>query len=167
MNNYVIKTDRLKLREICETDTEKIVAWRSDPEVYKYFRNPHALTEAEHLQWYQNKYIKDNDMISWIACFEKDPIGVFQAVRRDIETAEVSYLLDKGYQGKGFAAEVVSAIEKWIYKSWNINKLVAEIHVDNEKSREFILRMGYIKKSREGNFDIYIKTLENTGIQEP
>lgn len=164
MNNYVIKTDRLKLREICEADTEKIVAWRSDPEVYKYFRNPHALTEAEHLQWYKNRYIKDNDMISWIACFEKDSIGVFQAVRRDKETAEVSYLLDKDYQGKGFAAKAVSAIEKWTYENWDINKLAAEIHIDNERSREFILHMGYKKKSREGNFDIYIKTLETTEI---
>lgn len=49
-------------------------------------------------------------MISWLACFEENRIGVFQAVRRDKETAEVSYLLDKGYQGKGFAAEAVSAI---------------------------------------------------------
>lgn len=45
--------------------------------------------------------------------------------------------------------------------NWGINKLVAEIHIDNEKSREFILRMGYKKKNREENFVIFVKARES------
>lgn len=52
-----IKTERLWLREIDESDTDTIVRLRSDPEVYCYFSNLHGLTADGHRKWYWGNYV--------------------------------------------------------------------------------------------------------------
>ena len=45
-NVETISTERLLLRGIDESDTAEIVKWRSNPEAYKYFKDPHEITHT-------------------------------------------------------------------------------------------------------------------------
>ena len=63
----VLQTARLIMRGITEEDTRAIITLRSDPNVYKYFVSPHQITEEEHLSWFKNNYIFNEDRLDWIA----------------------------------------------------------------------------------------------------
>lgn len=152
-----IFTDRLKLREIMEGDTDIIVRWRSNPEVYQFFYSPHLITKEEHLQWFYGRYLNDSDQISFIALekLSKNPIGVFGIKRIDFERVEVSYLLDEMAQGKGYAGEAVVAMITFARRKWAVSRAVAEIHKDNVSSIKMIRRLQFNLKETHGTFLVF------------
>ncbi len=158
-----LEAERLILGEITEKDTPLIVKWRSDPKVYRYFFSPHPLTAEEHLDWYKNQYLHQNNRVDWIAV-EKvtgKPVGIFGIKREkagDTET-EVSYLLAPEFRGKGYAAEAVDRILKFASKQWLCHSAVARIHGDNQESIRFIGNLGFVWLETVGNFVTYRKTL--------
>ena len=51
----VINGEKLTLRPITDADTDDIVRWRNDPEVWRYFLFREPFTPAMHRAWLQNK----------------------------------------------------------------------------------------------------------------
>lgn len=47
------KTENCKLRAMLIDDLATILAWRNDPEVRRYMFNQNAITESEHLRWFE------------------------------------------------------------------------------------------------------------------
>lgn len=143
-----IKTKRLWLRQIDETDAESIVALRSDENVYKYFLNSKKLTVDEHRVWYNNVYAKFEDRIDWIAVDDEtgEFIGVYGSKKEDGNSVEVSYITNPDHQNKGFALEAVNGIIDWCVDNWHISSVTVCIHKDNNPSLEFVYRLGFKKK---------------------
>lgn len=156
-----IKTERLFLREISEDDTSKIVEWRSDPEIYKLFLNPHKLTVQEHTSWFHNEYINNQNRIEWICYIDDLPIGVFGIKRKNCKSkdAEVSYLVDSKVRQNGYAREAVIGILVWAADRWEITRVIAEIHRSNISSKRFIEKLGFKNVEKTGEFLIYRKEL--------
>ena len=156
-------TDRLVLEEIAEKDTEFIVAWRSNPDVYRFFLSPHPLSAKEHKDWFYNRYIWDMNRLDWVA-FRKDnreAVGIF-GVRRQEEgsvEAEISYLLAPKEYGKGYAREAVNCIMGFASESWHCNSCISEIHMDNHASAEFAVRLGFVASDTNGAFVRYKREL--------
>lgn len=168
MGECTLYTKRLVLREITEKDSKQIVSLRSNPYVYQYFKNPHKLTMSEHLRWYNDIYLHDNSLISWIGFLcnrgleDSKPdsisvIGLFQAKKENDSTAELSYLVSEQYQGCGYASEALSEIEIWVRNNWHVEYALVEIHKDNVKSICFAKSMGF---ERVDDFEIYKKVLK-------
>ena len=156
-----LNTERLKLTEITEKDAADIVEWRSDPNVYRYFVSPHRITLEEHLDWFRNRYIYDEDRLDWIASYNNEPIGVF-GIKRDhpsSDSAEISYILSPVFYGKGFAGEAVKEIIQFCKKEWKCCKATAEIHKENAASIHFIERLGFVKESENDPFVIYSRKI--------
>ena len=57
----LIISKRLSFREITEEDTAFIVKLRSDPDVYRFFLSPKEITAKDHLHWYFNHYVFDEN----------------------------------------------------------------------------------------------------------
>ncbi|MBR0279184.1 MAG: GNAT family N-acetyltransferase [Synergistaceae bacterium] len=151
-----LESERLILRGITEDDAPEIVEWRSDPEAYKFFRSPHRITMDEHLSWYRNNYLSNNNRFDWI-CVDKSSgrkIGVFGAVR-DGKTAEVNYLLAPYAQHKGYALEAVRRIIEYVRSELHLKRVVAEIHRDNAPSIALAERTGFTLESESGDFLLY------------
>lgn len=151
-----LESERLILRGITEDDAPEIVEWRSDPEAYKFFRSPHRITMDEHLSWYRNNYLSNENRFDWI-CVDKSSgrkIGVFGAVR-DGKTAEVNYLLAPYAQHKGYASEAVKRIIEYVRSELHIKRVVAEIHRDNAPSIALAERTGFTLESESGDFLLY------------
>ena len=151
-----IETDRLMLRGINETDAPEIVTWRSQQEVYRYFKAPHAISMEEHLRWYTEHYRSNSDRFDWM-CIEKesgDKVGVFGLARNE-ETAEVSYLLAPSARHKGYASEAVTALTGYAINIWAVKQVIAEIHKDNTPSIALVKKLGFTLQAQKGNFVIY------------
>ena len=152
-----LNTERLLLREIIESDTDRIVQWRSEADVYCFFRSPHALAKEEHLKWFREIYLVDDEQISFIVV-EKElckKIGIVGIKRIQKDCAEVSYLLDKTAQGKGYASEAVQRLIEFSAEYWNCTKVAAEIHKENFASAKMIQKLGFQKKRVQGNFEVF------------
>ena len=152
----LIKTERLVFRGIVESDANEIVSWRSKQEVYKYFKSPHMLTFEEHLNWYRNNYLTDENRYDWM-CIEKNSgnkIGVFGLLKKD-DVAEVNYLLIPEAQHKGYASEGLEALIQYAVDKWDVNSIIAEIHKENVESIALIKKLGFGLRTNYGNFVTY------------
>lgn len=156
---HTLKTERLILREIRESDAGQIVEWRSNPKVYPFFKSPHALTKEEHLNWYKNSYLKDANRLDWI-CIETTlgkAMGVFslRKIAEVPESAEVSYLIAPKEQRKGYAAEAIRTLIRYVAEEWSARIVIAEIHVNNEPSIRLVQKLGFAFMERRGLFVVY------------
>lgn len=158
-----IRTKRLYLREIIDSDAELIVAWRGNPEVYQYFRSPHQLTIKEHVKWYNEKYLLSEEQIQFIAIEDSSQreIGVFGVrLGEDIEAcAEISYLLDYDVQGKGYAQEAVWGLIQFAVEKWNVVSIMAEIHKNNQASIKLIQKLEFQLIEEKNDFLLYKRQL--------
>ncbi len=155
-------TKRLRLSDMTEKEAAYVVEWRSDPDVYRYFMSPHEITIEEHLNWFKNRYISDQNRFDWVAfSIDNVPIGVFGAKRDDekSETAEISYILSPKEYGKGFASEAVERIIQFCKENWNCSTVIADIHKDNDNSIRFIEQLGFSRESAEGVFIRYSRKI--------
>lgn len=163
-----LKTNRLTLNNISLEDTADIVAWRSDPKIYCYFLSPHPIKEEEHINWFKNRYLQDDDRCDWMAFDDKnEPVGVF-GIRRecsDSVEAEVSYILAPNKKGKGYAREAVLKLIEYATKVWNTKIIIAEIHIENKDSIRFAKNLGMKITSIKGNFCTYQMTGEESTKQ--
>lgn len=161
MQPLELYTPRLCLRQIREEDAPVIVQLRSDPLDYRFFRSPHRLTLAEHLQWYKENYLLNMHRFDWLAQCGDEPVGLFGLNRlpEDMACAEVSYLIAGNRRGKGYAGEAVDALLQWSAHAWQLKQAFAEIHKENEASIRFIERMGFDYWKEEDPFLFYRKEL--------
>lgn len=153
----IIETERLRLRGIDGTDAPLIAAWRGDPAVYRYFKNPRKITEEEHLRWYRERYLPDEAREDRMCLTEDgERIGVFGLIREGDE-AEVSYLLAPEARGKGYASEAVNGLLRYAKETWGIRRATAEIHKDNGPSLALARRLGFTPAGETGDFIIFEK----------
>lgn len=156
-----IKTERLWLRQIDETDAESIVSLRSDENVYKYFLNPVKISTTDHGIWYDEQYKKDNSRIDWIAVDDEtgDFIGVYGVKKLDENTVEVSYITKPDKQGRGYAKESVKAIIQWCRLRWGVLLFIVNIHCENASSIIFASALGF-KESSKYNLKDHFRVFE-------
>ena len=159
----VLQTAHLIMRGITEEDTHAIITLRSDPNVYKYFISPHQITKEEHLSWFKNNYIFNENRLDWIA-FDMAGrlVGVFGVKRdnKDSKEAEVSYILDSKQYGKGYASEAVNRLIQFCCEEWKCVYVTAEVHEENSDSIRFVEKLGFVaEKDVNGVFIIYRKLI--------
>ena len=150
-----LQTKRLILRGIREEDAPEIVKWRSDPEVYRYFKNPQKITIESHLNWYYHNYLLDESRFDWI-CVDKQTekiIGVF-GLNYNGNNAEVNYLLVPEAQHKGYAQEAINCLISHA-RNYNVKTIIAEIHKDNSPSIALAERMRFVYVKNNENFMIF------------
>ncbi len=160
MKKEQIKTDRLILRDIQPEDALFIVKLRSDPEIYKYFKNPVKIDIESHNRWYRENYIYDDDRVDMLAreVTTGERTGVFGIRRLGSGAAELSYILLPDMMGKGYATEAINAMMDYFSEKWDINCFIAEIHKDNQSSIHFVEKLGFKMASSKGvfnNYDLY------------
>ncbi len=153
-----LQTERLILRGINETDVIEIVEWRSDPEVYQYFKSPHKITVQEHFNWFNNSYLQNDKRMDWM-CIEKGSgkkIGVFGLIIHEDE-AEINYLLAPDARHKGYATEAIRSLMEFA-DSIHVPHVIAEIHKKNEPSVRLVRRLGFELEKAGEDFEIYGKS---------
>ena len=156
----VIETDRLLLRGIDENDSDSIVKWRSNPDVYKYFKSSHQITLQEHLNWYNIIYLNNFNRLDWI-CISKNnysKIGVF-GYSIDNDKAELNYILAPEEQHKGYAYEALSGIINYIKNNKRVHYIFAEIHESNMPSISLIRKLNFELVNNDGHFNVFELTI--------
>jgi len=142
----VIDLDHLLLRRPRVSDAEAIFEYGSDPEVAHYAdwpvrTNLPALVESfrdREEQW------NSGNEFSWVITEQsKDQAigGVTCTVNG--ESAEIGFLINRLYWGRGFAATATEAIMNWLYSLPHLSKISATCDVENTRSIRVLEKLGF------------------------
>ena len=139
MNNLLI-TNRLHLRQLRESDNLQLAALRSDAQVNTYLERKSSCTieEANAFIAARNSDIANGSAFYWAICLKNSPdlIGTIClfSFNNAQATAEIGYELLPDFQGQGFMHEALQAVIAFGYDALNLQKIVAYISANNQKS---------------------------------
>ena len=155
-----MESSRLFFREIEEDDSAFIVDVRSDPEVYRYFVDPHRITLEEHLNWFRNIYPHNDKRTDYIAVDKEsgERAGVFGLIK-DGDSVEINYLIAKPFQRQGLATEGVECLLDYAVNVLCCRKAIAEIHKNNHASLALSKKFGFVQTDNRGDILYFEKQL--------
>ena len=157
----VIKTERLTLRKIEESDADVILLLRSDKSINKFINRPENrrtknISDAiKHIKKL-NADSKNNNSIAWGITLNKNSkiIGTICLwnFSKDYKTAEVGYDLNPNFQKKGIMSESLNSVINFGFVELCIDRIEAFTHIQNENSKKLLVKNGFsIIEDRKDN----------------
>ena len=140
-------TNDIYITPMKKEDLELVLAWRSNPKIYKNSREQSEPLDWEnHVSWYESR---DPDRHDFVIHYQGRRVGVVSIS----ETDEISiYLGDFSAHGKGIATAALS----WICDRFKHRvPLVAQIHQDNTSSVRLFEKCGFQQQERDSEWKEY------------
>ena len=141
-----IKTERLLLRKILPTDIEDVYEYGSDPKVSKFLLwSPHP--DRNYTRFYLNfltvRYRK-GEFFDWGVEIDGKMIGTcgFTSFDIDNNSAEIGYVLNSNYWGRGIGYEAASAVLKFGFETLKLNRIEVHYLVGNTSSEALSKKLG-------------------------
>ena len=149
--NLPLRTERLVLRPLKESDVDALFAIHSDPEVMRYWSTP-AWTDSAPAQAMIDRDLaqtsKDHLRLG-IAVAQSGALvgscalfGINAVCRR----AEVGYALGSAAWGQGYMHEALVALIDYGFGTLNLNRIEADIDPRNTGSAKTLERLGFLKE---------------------
>ena len=148
----VFSTERLLMREMKPCDSFDMFEYARRPDVTRYLTwSPHPNREytREYLQFLTTKY-RAGEFYDWalIWCADGDAkqkmIGTCGFTRFDLpnNSAEVGYVINPEFRGRGIAPEAVRRVLKYGFEELGLNRIEAHYMCGNEQSRRVMEKVG-------------------------
>lgn len=164
-----IQSENISLRATEPSDAPLIYHWENDTSVWHVSDTvmPYSLFHIEQFilnntDLYSSKQIrlmideaKTGKTVGCIDLFDFDPFH---------ERISLGLLIAVDYRNKGFAAEAIKLVEKYIFKTLDLNQLHCVIGANNTKSIKLFEKMGFkncgLRKAWIKTSDGFIDQLE-------
>lgn len=150
-----ISTERLVLRDPVPGDAAALAARRSDPEVARYqsWTAPFPLEQAEAL-------VTTTSGLSGLVVDEWSMVTVTEAdgtvvgdiavrLSWDGRVADVGYTFASEHWGKGYAAEAVAGVVRWLFEERAVERVAAGLNPENVASAMVLERTGFEFEGRK------------------
>ena len=151
-----IKSDRIFLRPVLQTDAQDIFSYRADPEIARFQTwNPKTIKDVEDFietrivdepnhpdTWFQLAICKNdhNELIGDCGLhFLKDEPG----------QVEIGITLKREYQGKGYATKALELVFSYLFDRLQKHRIIASVDPNNFASIRLLERM---KMRKEAHF---------------
>lgn len=143
-----LETERLVLRKMCVEDAEDMYSYARLADVTKYLTwspHPNVNYTKNYLQYVETKYAA-GEFFDW-AVTEKSSgkmIGTCGFTRFDYNSdgAEVGYVINPVFRGRGFAAEALGAVVRFGFRELNLVRIEARYMEGNAASRRVMDKTG-------------------------
>jgi len=161
-NAYTVTTlpsgDTLALRQATENDLEVMMAWRSHPQIYKYFYlQDTPLKWHEHYNWWKSR----TNRVDWIiVLIDSDNstiqrmVGSINVSKLDTKNPEIGiYIGEITMWGRGLARTSILLVLRWL-KSMGYKRACARVMSENARSIKLFTSLGFKLKgeSRPGEY---------------
>lgn len=124
----------LKIRKVIKEDSDLLLSWRNNPEVYKYALNPAPVAPGDHVNWFE-KTLKDPRCVFYMGMMDGVPCGsVRYQLAENLTEAEVSISVAPEFWGKGVASSMMAQAEIELKKETKVNIIHAVVLNENEAS---------------------------------
>ena len=160
---------KIKLRRIIKSDLLDVYEYASDPETSEFLLwSPHPDTSytKRYLDHIDKKY-RRGEFYDWGIEYEGKMIGTcgFTSFSIENNSAEIGYVLNKRYWGKGIAPRAAKMVMEYGFSELDLNRIEARYMVENDASRrvmekclmkpEGILRAAIYSKKRYRDIGVY------------
>ncbi|WP_075856757.1 GNAT family N-acetyltransferase [Rhizobium hainanense] len=146
---FLASTDRLFLRNFLPEDFEAYRAYRSLPEIYRYlYSDPPSEEEMrERFDASFNTRLSDDGDILRCAVVRREDDALVGQVSLKIANkaalqAEVGYMFNPAYAGKGYATEAAAAIITLGFEKFGFHRIFARLDAKNAGSVGVVERLG-------------------------
>ena len=143
-----LETDRLTLRGMRVSDAPDMYEYARRPSVTEYLTwEPHASVEEtrEYLTYVGQRY-RTGDFYDWSVVDKESGrmIGTcgFTSFNCPADSAEIGYVLNPAYQGRGLATEAVRRVLRFGFEELNLHRIEAHFMEGNDASRRLMERVG-------------------------
>ncbi|CAM3065358.1 GNAT family N-acetyltransferase [Flavobacterium frigoris] len=147
-----IKSERLLLRKLKESDDAVILYLRSDETINQYIERPEnrkTKTIEQALQFI-NEITDDyhnNKSVTWGIIYKNEPqlIGTICLwnISENNTLAEVGYALNPAFQNKGIMSEALNCVINFGFNELKLDKIEAFTHHKNESSKKILEKNGF------------------------
>jgi RimJ/RimL family protein N-acetyltransferase len=143
-----LRREEIYVKPLSHEDLELVLAWRSNPEIYQYFRGQdEPLRWEDHLRWFRSRDSERYDFIIW---FSGRRVGV---VSLDTDNRVSIYIGDFSARNEG----VATASLRWLCQRFKKRSPIkAEIHHDNNASRQLFDRCGFDQQRAKNEWLQYV-----------
>ena len=171
MNNEfpTIKTDRILLREILDSDVENIYNGLSNPDVIKHYGISFNSLEAtkEQMYWYANK-----KQMWWAICSLDNQsfygAGGLNDIDDNVNKAEIGLWLLPNFWRMGIMKEVLPLISDYGLKKLKLNRIEGFVETDNVNCKNAMSKLDFknegtikdceVKNGKLISVDVYART---------
>lgn len=143
-----LETQRLILRDMRVSDAEDMFAYAQREDVSRYLTwTPHPGIQhtKEYLTYVGQRY-RTGDFYDWALVSKEDDhmIGTcgFTSFDFSSDSAEIGYVLNPDYQGKGLATEAVREVLKFGFETLSLHRIEAKFIKENTRSQKLMERVG-------------------------
>lgn len=140
-----LETERLVLRKLAHSDALQILKMRGNEEAMAYIPRPRLKSEDEALEFIGAvlEAMAEGKAINWVIAPKENPevlMGVlgYYNINYETNSAELGYMLESNYWGKGYVPEAVKEVEKFGKNSLKFLFVEAIIDPRNGNSRKVL-----------------------------
>jgi RimJ/RimL family protein N-acetyltransferase len=155
--NYPLRTERLILRPFTRGDVDAVYAYRRREDVARYLfdvalsRGECALAVQQRIGQVAFEAEGDKIVLAVELAANGALIGEMSLIWRSVDArqAEVGWIFDPDYQGRGYATEAAKAMLDLAFGPGDVHRVAARCDVRNEASWRLMERLGM---RREAHF---------------
>ena len=145
-----LRTERLVLRPLAPGDAGAVFTIMSDDQAMRFWDWP-AVREPQTVAEIVTGQIADmaqGRAVYWAAALGARVIGAcdLSEIDRHHGRAEIGFLFDRAYWGKGYATEAIAAVIGHAFGPLGLERLWARFHAGNEGSRRLLERLGFVRE---------------------
>jgi len=143
-----IETPRLTLRGMKVSDAQDMYAYAQREDVTRYLTwepHPDVAHTKEYLTYIGQRY-RTGDFYDWAVVCKEDGrmIGTAGFTKFDFtaNSAEIGYVLNPDYHGKGYGTEAVEAVLRFGFEELALHRMEARFMKENHRSLQLMERVG-------------------------
>lgn len=168
----LLKTERLQLRKITESDLENIYLGLSNPSVIKYYGISFDSMEStkEQMAWFQ-KLEQNQTGVWWAICSNDNQVfygaGGLNDLSREHKKAEIGLWLLPEFWGQGIMIESIPLICDYGFGQLGLHRIEGFVESDNQNCKKAMAKLDFqyegtmkdceIKNEKFISLDIYAK----------
>jgi [ribosomal protein S5]-alanine N-acetyltransferase len=142
------------MRQYVNDDAPAMLRLRSNPDVMRYLGRPKMQNLEDALKMIEgdNERFSANNAVVWCICLQEAPdqmIGNcgFWRMDKHNHRAEIGYLLDPAFWGKGYAFEACQTAVKYCFEVLNFHSIMANTDPLNDASGHLLERLGFVQEA--------------------
>ena len=156
----IIESDEILLQSISESDIDELFSIYDNENVFKYcgiLPKHNKGTVKKMVGHFQRDFNKKSRMKLGIYLKSTSKlVGIIECMdyKKKVEMITIGYYLAEEYWGRGIASEALSMMTNYIFNETSIQRIQAEVMVENTASKQVLLKNGYRKEGtiRQGAF---------------
>ncbi|CAM3916561.1 GNAT family N-acetyltransferase [Mesobacillus zeae] len=138
------------MKRIEESHLEGVFAIYDNDRVFEYcgiIPKHNKETVKKMIGHFERDYSKKT-RVKWGIFSNHELVGIIEVfdMNHKVNMVKIGYFLAESHWGRGIATEAVSMLVEFLFKEANVNRIQAEVMLQNENSKKVLLKNGFIRE---------------------